>query len=317
MAATKTHGIYNIGIGIAAPTMIGGVTDLRAATDPQFRAETAGGEIYPRGVAFTGQIPQGSFITYHVAKALAAIGLTGYDVNSAATPATSLYLYLQKFATGSTREGVTAHIQYQGHRGIIVPRTLTVGYDADAAITYDFYLIKAGGNDPIVKTGSVTLPVAAADDERFTLGPMQIGGNVLTGLRRWTLDFNVAVRTEKADNDTWPTNVWISSIAPSLELIGIDPDWMYDAANDIIKLSGNAAAHADTIFYLRKWDEDNVSVVADGTAEHVKFTMAGIAAISQPFAVSGSDPAETGIKMQSHYDGTNAPVVVNTASAIT
>ena len=57
--------------------------------------------------------------------------------------------------------------------------------------------------------------------------------------------------------------------------------------------------------------------VANGTAEHIKITLAGMAWIDDGFSGSAGSPAETSCQLVSTYDGTNAPAVVTINSAIT
>jgi hypothetical protein len=315
--ATNTFGIYDIGIGVAAtPTMLGGITRQDVNTEPEFRAEVAGGAIYPRNLALVGQKPAGGFSTLNIAAALAALVPAGYAIDSGAEPETSLLFYMQKLAATGRASGAV-HKRVQVHLGVIVPTRLTVSDEADAVLDYAFWAWFDGTNNPVVKTGTVTLPAAATDTERFTLGPVTIAADTLTSVKTLTLDFGVDVRLVKADADIWATDGYIATRAPRLTMDGVDPDWMYDAANDKIKIDGNAATHANTYFYLQKYDEDGVSVLADNVAEHVKISLAGIAGISKPMSVAGQDPAESAVVVAGHWDGTNDPVTVATATAIT
>ena len=59
------------------------------------------------------------------------------------------------------------------------------------------------------------------------------------------------------------------------------------------------------------------TLVADATAEHIKITTAGMAVLRQPMDASGNRAAEGEIELRAHYDGTNLPLAITTASAIT
>ena len=83
-----------------------------------------------------------------------------------------------------------------------------------------------------------------------------------------------------------------------------------------IPLTGLKVTHANTAFYLRKRAIGS-TFVANGTAQHIKFTAEGLATIDNAMQVSGDEPSSTTLTMPLHYDGTNAPLVIDTASAIT
>jgi hypothetical protein len=59
--------------------------------------------------------------------------------------------------------------------------------------------------------------------------------------------------------------------------------------------------------------------VANGTAQHISFTADGLAIPETLFEGSAgrNPPAEVSLSIPLKYDGTNAPIVVNTATAIT
>jgi hypothetical protein len=57
--------------------------------------------------------------------------------------------------------------------------------------------------------------------------------------------------------------------------------------------------------------------VADVTAEHIKLTAAGMATIENIFDDQADEPAQVSCEITTNYDGTNVPITIDTASAIT
>ncbi len=316
MAITRKYTLAGVQLDDTADVLISGIVSQNLQLNSEIDQEITSGEVHPRWYGMSGQSPGGSFGTRHVATALANIGALGLDISSLAT---GLVLWLQKHLKGSTRAGATSHRKFLCQEGIVVPRTLSVsdGPGQHAVVTYDTITTYDGTNNPWVITESQTLPTAEADDERFALGPMTIGGKSLPQVRQLDIDFGLHVVLERGDGDIWPTYASIETVTPSIALRGIDPEW-FSAAN--IPIGGLAATQVNTALYLRKRAIGS-SFVADGTAEHIKIQAAGLAHIVDGFDVGGSGAAETSLVMPVVNDGTDGPtdptLTINTASAIT
>lgn len=307
MGVNRRHTLYGIEVD---STLIGGIISQRVATGTEVQSEPTSGEVYPRFQAITAQKPTISFTTKAIAAVLNAIGLTGSNIGDL-TAGLSAYAY--KHAVGGTRAGAGNHRKYNAKHGLIVPQTLSVSHQEDATLPYEAAVTYDGQNDPIVITDNANLPAGLTDVERFTLGPIQIENITLPECTSLELDFGITVETKGAGSEIWDTFSSIGEIKPVLTLRGIDVEW-FKSTN--IPLAGKASSHANTTIYLRKRAQGQ-SFIGDGTAEHIKLTMAGLAHIDPPFDASGSEPAETSLIMPLRYDGTNDPVVINTASAIT
>ena len=79
-----------------------------------------------------------------------------------------------------------------------------------------------------------------------------------------------------------------------------------------------ACTHANTIIYLRKRSTDGTSFVADGTAEHIKITAHGVAAMTQVVSGDAQRFTEHALQISAFEDGSaNNPIIITTASAIT
>jgi len=301
------HGLYAIEFD---DTLLPGITQCRVETGTDVQGEATSGEVYTRWQSIFAQKPKADWTTKAIASALDLCGLTGLDVSGLAT---GLKIFAQKHDRASTRAGATSHRKHTFSDGLVVPRTLTVPHRGDAKLTYDLLVLYDGVNDPIILTDAVTLPAGVTDAERFTLGPTTIESVTLTTIQQMTITFGITGDPEGGDSSIWDTYCSIRKITPSLTLSGFDVEWL-KAAN--IPLTGKSVTHTNTAIYLRKRAAGS-TFVADGTAEHIKFTAAGLAYIDVPFDASDDGYATTNLTMPLKYDGTNAPLVINTASAIT
>lgn len=307
MGAQRKHGLYAVGFG---NDILTGITRQNITTGSEVRGEQSSGDIHRHFLGLYAQRIAPGFTTRAIASALDLCGVLGTDI---ADLTGGFSLYAQKHADGSTRTSGNAHRKYNFVRGIVVPRRLSVEHRGDATLTYETIVTWDGNNDPLLFTDDVPLPSAGDDIERFTLGSWQIGGVALTGIRSLEIDFGIDAVSEGADSDIWDTLCSIRAVNSSLTLRGIDIEWL-KAAN--IPLIGKAATHANTAGYLRKRAQGS-TFVANGTAQHIKFTACGLAYIDSPIDASENDGAQTTLMMPLRYDGTNDPLTINTASAIT
>lgn len=289
-------------------TTIGGTTAQSFGLDPQVRGEPTSGALYPSIMTMVGQAPRGSLSTLNIAAALAVVTQFGYAANGA-----GVKLYAYKHAADGTRAGASAHKSWTIGAGLVVPRRLGVSHGGDASLDLDIIARSTDGTThPVVIGESVTMP-SVTDAERFTLGPVTIGGVALDSVKSLELDFGLSVLVDAADGYLYPTFISVGQAAPRIVIRGVSPAWCKDSG--AIAMLGQAATHVNTKLYFRK-RAANATFVADVTAEHVKITTAGLAYVSSVFN-AGAGPGETEITIAPIYDGTNNPLIITTASAIT
>jgi hypothetical protein len=117
--------------------------------------------------------------------------------------------------------------------------------------------------------------------------------------------------TEGADSDIWDGFSWVQSVLPSIRLDGVKKRWLDSTG---IPLTGLICTHANSSIIFRKRAAGG-TFVAQGTAEHVKATFAGLAVVPTVFEADGNAPGTVSIEIPINWDGTNNPVVMNTATA--
>lgn len=304
------HGLYAVVLNDTADITIGGIESINIKSQIEHQAEATSGEVYPRHQAIMAVKPIADFSSYCIADCLDAIPITGKSISAMAT---GLDLHAYKHEHGAGRAGTLSHRKYTIGDGMIIPSRISADHRGDALMTCNVLTTWDGTNDPVVITDLQTVPTQGDDDQRFTIGKCTIGSVLISDIRSWELDFGVNAVTEGADSDLYDTHVSIVDCKPVLTLRGIDIEWLKAAS---IPLVGKAATHLTTTVYLRKRLQTSAGFVANATAEHISMTMDGLAWIDELYASRGKGPTECSLKLAARFDGTNAPIVIDTTAAI-
>lgn len=306
MSVSRKHGNYAIDL---AGTIIGGQMRSALRTGTEVRVQSTDGIQYPVHQAIYAQEPVAELQTLSIAAALDEIGSTGLAVTNAAP----VNLWAYKRAHGGTRAGALSHRKYVLNDGLIVPERISCDHRGDAQLDYRMDVTYDGTNEPLVVTDSQTVPAVAANNERFTLGPLTLGGVSFDHLTQATIEFGLNVTRESADSEIWPTHVSIDDIIAVLRFTGIDPEWL-KAAN-IPFAGGLVTTHANGSFFLKKRDRSTTTQFAAG-ADHVKFTIDGLVHITDAFEASEQTAGTCKMDVPIVWDGTNAPIVATTGELL-
>ena len=299
---TNLHLISGVGVGA---TILGGITAQDLALEHELGGEAKSGELYARYQALYSQKYTPGFTTEDVAAALGACGATGLSLATSA-----LALHAIKQADGGNVAAGGVHRSYTFSKGILFPKLLTCEHQGDASISYGAVVISADGStSPLVIGETATVP-AITIHSAHTLGAIAIGAKSLTHCKKLEIEFGLECVSEGADSDILDTFATLRAVVTEIRLSGIDTTWL---KSDTVPESGLVGTHANTTIYLRKRAAGG-TFVADATAEHIKFTAAGLAVIDKAL---GGNPNEVDLRMPLSYDGTNAPLTISAASAIT
>jgi len=304
------HTLYSVVLNDTADVTLGGIESLNVRPQIEHMLEATSGDVYPRHQAIVAIKPVADFASYCLAECLDAIPITGKSLSAMAT---GLDLYAYKHDHGGGRAGAASHRKYTIADGMIVPDRISCDHRGDALISFRVLSTWDGTNDPVIITEAQSVPTQGNDDERFTIGKCTIGSDVISDIRSWELDFGIEAATEGGDSDIYDTHVSIVTVKPVLTLRGVDPEWL---KSDVVPLVGKSVTHATTTIYLRKRLQTAAGFVADGTAEHISMTMDGMAWIEEAYSSRGRAPNECVLKVAARYDGTNAPIVIDTTAAI-
>ena len=236
----------------------------------------------------------------------------GYGVKSTTNPGVTWFE--QKFDECAVAQAGSVHRGILTSLGRVVPDSITADHQGNAVLSFRVIPIKKTGVDIVAITDNNALPSITITSARWTLGKCTIDSNVLTGKLSYRINFGNTADGRGADSDLDDTFLEATEHAPSIEIRGIDSSWF-----TTFGLDGVALAHADTILYLRKRSQDSSNFVADGTAEHIKFTMFGLGAMDD-IAAGGevTRPTEDSLMITGAVDSSgNNPLILDTASAIT
>lgn len=311
MSVTRKAGLYCVQLGPSTPTtnLIGRITRRNVQLGLDVVSEASSGDVYPLTNYVRAGKPGASFATESLKIALDLCGLTGLSI---AGLTGGLTLFMQYHTDAGGRTGGAANRKFNLTKGIICPVGLTAQHQGNAELHYIVVPTWDGTNDPVIESDSITLPTGFTNNLMWTLGKATVGGILLPEIKSVEVDFGIRLAPEGADSDIFDTFVSIEQTQPSVMWRGIDPEWL-KAAN--IPRAGKAATHANTSFYFRK-RLDASTYVADGTAEHIKFTAAGMVYIDDAANAQGQGGDEISLRLVAKYDGSNAPFVINTAIAI-
>jgi len=257
------------------------------------------GDVDPRYAAVMSVSPVLSFMTRTIT-ALSSFGIAGAEVTTAVA-------WLQQLVKYGTRNATSKKLTIA--TGFCVPRSLSVSQGQAAELSMDIVALSSDGTTAPVAAGTGTMatnPTPLA----WTLGPIQVNDQAYDVVSM-TIDFGLDVTVEGSEGNVYPTFATLMSRNPSVQFTAKDVDF-----RTAVGFDGLAQGATDSVFYLRKM-EQNGKRVADGTAEHIKFTIDdGLFRIDTINAPHG-ERALTEIALTPISDGTNAIIVVDTASAIT
>ncbi len=314
MAVGNVHTLYAVDIDPitgANAVFIDQVSDWNVDTGIGEILQNADGMVDPTFVAVGSQSPRIRFSSTALATILAKCGISGLKIDSDVTHDGAEF-WFQKVAEGGTRASGSNHIKMTMNEGMLLPRMIraTNGpppatMDFEAVPTYD------GTNDPLVIAASQALVGTPSVGELFTAGPVSINGSALAGIQDITIDFGIREIVQSGDGQVWPTFIGIMERRPVITIRSLEA-----IALSTFGLEGTAQSASDSVIYLRKIAEGGTRV-ADGTAEHISFPIdEGRISVNTVGGTHGT-PVIAEVKITPTFDGTNAILVINTATAIT
>lgn len=198
--------------------------------------------------------------------------------------------------------------------GRLVIETITASPGANAVVTFRAHGASlTGAVEPIVFThGSVALPTvdAAFKNTMWALGKVVVGGTTIDRVTSVTISYNHAIIKPITVGSIWPLEVHVTKVSPTISITTEDVSLVEPG---LITTSGLAVTHANTNIQFRK--RDGTGFKTDVTAEHIKLTAAGIAFARQAYTAGGAATGTSVIGINTIDDGSNNPLVWNTAIA--
>lgn len=313
MTVHKLHTLKIHGTGMASAIIVRDLLDAQLDLAPDLAREVTAAQSTPDHVAMKAQNNRLTVSTYDLVQVLDAIGVVGLGITSGANP--GVVLYSQKFDDVGQAVSGSYHRSYTLGTGLIVPKSLSCDHQGDFKLSLEMPILWDGTNNPVVLSDTAALPSITQAAARWTLGPMKIGNVALGKYTNVSIDFGNNVTTRGEKSDIWPTHIDQRTHEPMITITGIDPTWF--VASGGVPIGGIVAANATDYVMLRKRTQDGDHFVGDATAEHIKFTLAGLAAISGAAQLQAQRVSETSLVIAGAKDSSgNMPIVVDTTSAI-
>lgn len=296
---------------IAAAVHVPDVTKLDSNLNPEMVAELVAQAAKPLHVAIKSIKPVMTVESFALATLLDSLGVVGLGFTGATNP--GIIGYWQKFSDVGEPVAGSYQRSHTIHTGCCVPKRLTVDHQGDAKLELEVAAIKTTGNACIVLSDTAALPTIAVASARWTLGPIKLNNVALTEYTKLEIDFGNTVEVIGSASDPYATHIEVKKHEPKIKMSGIDPAW-FGSSN--VPIGGAVAANATDYVILRKRSQDGSHFVADGTAEHIKFSLAGLAAVgSQKGEAQRVSETELMLTLAVDASGNN-PLVVDTTSAI-
>ena len=285
---------------------------VRQRISPGIQRILAGGSgsVDPTYVAVMDQKPTITFDTTALATVLASCGISGLKIDSDVDDVGAEF-WFQKLEEGGTRATGANHRKMTVNEGLLVPVEIRAPHNgAPATLSMSLAITWDGTNDPIVLESSQSLTGSPSVGEIFTAGPVMINGAEVEGIQETIIRFGLDVMTIGGSGSVWPTYAAIRAREPEIVFTTLDASHFATYG-----FSGTAQGATDSIVYLRKVAE-GATRVANATAEHISFTLDEGMVHTQEVGGDHNNPQMPSLIFVPTYDGSNAIIVVNTATAI-
>lgn len=295
-----------------AAVYVDGVQDQNWSPGLGTLVEGGDGNLYNSHGAHVSGAPVLRVSTNDLKALLDACGMTGMLVDADGTHP-GVVAYFQALANGGTRGGAGVHSTVTIPNGLMIPRSIEMPFRGSGIIIAEVLPRKESTTAPFAYDEAASLPagVYPAVAAAWGLGPWKLNGTAIEGLQLASIDTGIAVVVDAGDNDQHPTFVAIQKIAPTIRLRTRHAD-----ITSLVVEDGAYYTASQVVGYARKRSEGG-SFVADGTAEHIKFTLGKCRVelvsiggeikdaeiLITPWATPGASPV--------------LPLAINTASAIT
>jgi len=284
----------------------GGVTNWSLTTGLARQIAASGGEVDPTFAAVMDIRPSVGFTTRQLT-ALSSFGIAGAEI-------TNLDAWVQKLVKYGTRAGATSHTKLTIPTGMCVPRTLSAAQGQIATLGMEAIAISSDGTTAAATvTVAQNLPTGGLTSLAWTLGPIVVNGTTIE-CESVTVDFGINLIVTGSGGQVYPTFIAVMDRRPTIRCTSKD----LDTINTLYSAGVFAVAQGatDSVVYFRKLAA-NGTRVADATAEHIKLTVDDGLISLDAGSLQQGDISSVDFVIEPISDGSNAIIVVSTASAIT
>lgn len=314
MTHYKNHTVEIQDDADVSATIISSIPEASNVNDNTVQSDSVAGTYYPEQISTVGQRQMFRYSSFDLPKVIDAFGLIGRMVVSGSGKIGAA-LYQAKYNDAAIASG-SAHRRLIFNKSYNMIRTISVSHQQDARVSCESMALYDGTNNPLAFGETVALPALPTSSGRWTIGAITIGSVAIPCNVQLDIDFGITTESFGCDSDIWDTHLNLDDIRPRISITSLDPS-IFKAASGV-PLVGLAGTHANTTIYLRKRTTSGLaSFVADATAEHIKITADGVLHVSEGMNATGNQKGQARLEMTCRFDGTNAPLVFDTSSAIT
>ena len=295
----------------ASAVILASLTSVGSPLDSQVQKTATGGSSYPENISVTELKQRFTLTTEDVVKCITAFGLFGRKI-TAADPKIGVGMNMRRIEVGAQATG-SVHRQLSFPLSYARNTRLSVSHRQDASIDAEIHSIYDGTNAPVVIDDVFPLPTLPASPARYTLGALTVNDVVIGCKTQVDFDFGSSVDSFGCDSQHYDTNLNVDQIAPMVTITSLDPKNFAAAA---ATLTGMVGTHSTCNAILRKRTPSKGTYIADATAEHISITFSGVILPTDAFSASGNQKGQSQFKIETAFDGTNAPFIFDTAYAI-
>jgi len=256
---------YLHGILLPSGSLISQLEDHSAGVNNEELVGYSSGHIHPLFRGVNSQSPGVTFTSTAIGQVLDAI-IAGGDN------------YIRDLSAGNTdveyRQGKSLGFRYATSdaynerlrlaKAFLSWDTIAADHGRDARISCRLVGLYDLTNAPMVQVGSGTLTGVPAITSFYTLGPVKVNGSWLESDIGWSLASGLTYEEGGSSGLLWPTYGGGQQLNQVLTLTRRGKPWG--------GLSSLGSAITSLVFYLRAKAADGQGNIADGTAQHIKFT---------------------------------------------
>lgn len=267
------------------------------------------GEFYDRTLSLAGFAPVATITTKNLAAVRDIIGLAGQCVGTGLA-VTQVDLFYRRTSDCQTTLGSTPHIRDRVTTGLLVLSSRDSSRGQDSTITFTLYALSDGTNAPISRTDGVALPTTISAAQ-YTMGLPMIAGVEYPEVESYSVNYGNNVDTDPAIGLIWPTVAAVRSVRPVITFRGRD---LSKIGSAFVAAGFDNPTHADTLLQdIKRINAGTFESFA--SAVHFAETAAGMLVPDDLVNISANQRGTHTLRLQTSYDGTNAPIVVDTTSA--
>lgn len=297
----------------SAAVIIGSLVNVTAPIDQEVQATATAGRAYPEQITIASQKPRLTFGSLDLPKVVTAFGLIGRRITGG-TGKVGIAQYQAQYSDSALTSG-SVHRRLRYDESYAYIRRITASHRQDAVAESEVAILYDGTNLPVIPEDTQALPTLPASAGRWTIGKVTVGSILLSCNIQVDIDFGISLDVFGCDSDLYDTHLNVNQIAPKITITSLTPSGFVTSSG--VPLAGLVGTHANTKIYLRKRSARGASFVADATAEHISITASGVLLINDAFNAQANQRGQMSLQMECDWDGSNAPIVLDTATAIT